>query len=127
MKNNNGLPLEENVTLLLESPVDFFTDKNYSTDNFIEYYMIKEGEIGWIGYTTTPVTNGVVQLYSPLGVGNMTGTGEYPVEELIKITKEEYTNISIPQMAWILDDKDIEQQEYELQLMKVMKKYNLSI
>lgn len=94
--------------------------------NFIEYYMITKGEIGWIGYNTTPITNGMVQLYSPLGVGNMTGTGEYPIEELIKISKEEYTNISIPQMAWILDDEYAAQEVYELQVMKVMKKYHLS-
>lgn len=95
-------------------------------NRFLEYYMIKEGEVGWIGYIKEPVSNGMVQLYSPLGVGNMTSTGEYPIEELIKITKEDYTNISIPQMAWILDDEVAAQEVYELQVKKVMKKYYLS-
>lgn len=93
----------------------------------MEYYMIIKGDIGWIGYSITPVQDGVVQFFSPLGEGNMTGTGNYPLEELIKITEEEYKDISIPQIAWIMDDEDTQQFEYEMQLKKVMNKYNLSI
>lgn len=91
----------------------------------MEYFMIKNGDTGWIGYSIKPVINGMVDFVSPLGCGNMTGTGEYPIEDLIRITEEEYINISTPQVAWILEDMDT-QKDYEIQLQKVMKKYNLT-
>lgn len=100
----------------------------YQGDVFnMEYYMIIKGDIGWIGYSKSTVQNDVVQFFSPLGEGNMTGTGIYPIEELIKITEEDYISISTPQMAWILDDEETQQLEYEQQLQKVMNKYNIII
>jgi hypothetical protein len=90
------------------------------------YYMLSKGEVGWIGISQDGPVNGRVSIVSPLGHGNMTSTGEYDLSELVEITKEEYMSIATPQQAWIFDDEDGKQEEYEEKLDVVLKRYGLA-
>lgn len=80
--------------------------------------------VGWVGESEKGPVKGIVQLVSPLGEGNMTGTGEYKVSDLIEITVREFVDVSMPQVAWILDDEDV-QDEYELQKSIVLERYGV--
>lgn len=84
----------------------------------------KDDMVGWVGESEKGPVKGMVELISPLGHGNMTGTGEYKVSELVQISEREYVDISMPQVAWIIDDEDV-QAEYELQKSIVMERYGL--
>jgi hypothetical protein len=91
----------------------------------MKYYITKRGDTGFLSYSEEEVIDGFIYVYSPLGPGNMTGDGEYEIEDLQEITEEEYTKVSTLLVSWILDDEDI-QDEYEKQLSIVMNKYGIS-
>lgn len=89
----------------------------------VYYMIIEEGSEGWIGYSLGTV-DGKINLMSPLGSGNMTGTGLYEKSHLVEITESEYLFICEPLIKYIIEDLDFEQ-EYLTNQSLIMNKYGI--